>query len=60
MQKDVDCIMDVSILDADDNDIEGRFTKAKVDKAIVDKYKKGLKDSGDEYNDIEEPFCANY
>ena len=60
MLKDSDSLMDVSILDSDDNDIEGRFKKAKADKSVVDKYKKGLKDAIDDYNDIEEPYCANY
>lgn len=60
MLKDSDSLMEVSILDSDDNDIEGRFKKAKADKSVVDKYKKGLKDAIDDYNDIEEPYCANY
>ena len=60
MKKDTDGVLKVSITSADANDIEAQLKKAKADAAVVDKYKNSLKQQSKEYNDIEEPYCANY
>lgn len=60
MKKDTDGLLKVSITTADANDLEAKLKKAKADAAVVDKYKKSLKEQAKEYNDIEQPYCANY
>ena len=37
-----------------------KLKKARADAAVVDKYKKSLKEQHKDYNDSDEVFCANY
>lgn len=60
MKNDKDAVRKVSIMTADENNTTAELKKAKADTAVVDKYKKGLKEGFKDYNDIQEPYCANY
>ncbi len=60
MQKDNEGLLQVSPTTADDDDIDSELKKASADSAVVDKYKNSLKEQSGEYNDAEDPFCANY
>ncbi len=60
MQKDTEAVLNISGTMADANDLETQLKKATVDRKLVDKFKKSLKDQSKDYNDPTEPFCANY
>lgn len=60
MKNDTDAVRKVSLITADETDTAAQLKKAKADRAVVDKYKKGLKEQGKDYNSPDEPFCANY
>ena len=53
-------LLNLSILSAEDSAIEEKLKKAKADAAVVDKYKKSLKEQHKDYNSSDETFCANY
>lgn len=60
LQKDTQNLLKISITMADSNDIEAELKKAEADNAVVDKYKSSLKDQADDYNESDNPYCANY
>ena len=60
LQQDKQNVLKISTMTADNNDIAGELKKAEADKAVVDKYKNSLKDETDDYNEIEDAYCANY
>lgn len=60
MKDDTDGLLQLDLTSADDNDLAAQLKKAKADEAAVDKYKSSLKEKQKDYNDTQEPFCANY
>lgn len=60
MKSDKDALRKVSVVTSDENNTAAELKKAKADAAVVDKYKKGLKEGVKDYNDMQEPYCANY
>ena len=60
MKKDTEGLMRISPTTADSNDIDADLKKAEADSAVVDKYKNSLKEDSKDYNDSEDPYCANY
>lgn len=60
MEKDDKALLNLSMLSAEDDAIEEKLKKAKADAAVVDKYKKSLKEQYKDYNNSDEAFCANY
>ncbi len=60
MEKDTECLLQLSMTSANDNNLDEKLKKAKADATVVDKYKKSLKEQYKDYNNPEDPFCANY
>ena len=60
MQADTEFLLTVSLMDETNENLEERLIRAKADKELSDKYKKSLQDEAGEYNNPEDPFCANY
>ena len=60
MRKDVKAVLKVSVTSADSNNLEADLKKAEADEDLVDKYKNSLNDQAKDYNNIEDPYCANY
>lgn len=60
MRKDKNAVLKISVTTADSNDLDAELKKAEADTELVDKYKNSLNDQAQDYNDIMEPYCANY
>ena len=60
MQKDTEGVLKLTPTSIDDNNIDAKLKKATADNAVVDKYKKDLKEQYKDYSDIEDPYCSNY
>ena len=60
LEKDDKALLNLSMLSAEDDAIEEKLKKARADAAVVDKYKKSLKEQHKDYNNSDEVFCANY
>ena len=60
MRKDKDALLKISMTTADSNDLDAELKKAEADAKLVDKYENSLNDQAQDYNDIQEPYCANY
>lgn len=60
MYKDEDALLKISMTTADSNDLDAELKEAEADAKLVDKYENSLNDQAQDYNDIQEPYCANY
>ncbi len=60
MYTDIDCLLKLSMTDADSNDLAIRLLKAAADKALLKKHRENNTNKANEYIDLEEAFCAIY
>ena len=60
MYTDTDCLLKLSMTDADSNDLAIRLLKAAADKALLKKHRENNTNKANEYIDLEEAFCAIY
>lgn len=60
MDRDNDCILKISMADADSNDLNIRLIKETANVKLLDKFKKKTEENKKDSADVEEVYCAIY